>query len=86
MEAIGYFGAPMDPFQQQKDAGLTTAEAPIRSLTTQLAAVTDTLGAAGDKELTAALELFVLTALWGTHTVLVHPSPILRDRASSTRC
>lgn len=65
MEAIGYFGAPTDPFQQQKDAGLTSAEAPIRSLTTQLEAVADTLGAAGDKELTAALELFVLTALWG---------------------
>lgn len=85
MEAIGYFGAPIDPFQQQKDAGLTSAEAPMRSLATQLAAVADTLGAAGDKELTAAFELFVLTALWGTHALPVQPSPILCHPASPTR-
>eukprot|EP00238_Polyblepharides_amylifera_P000280 CAMPEP_0196574172 /NCGR_PEP_ID=MMETSP1081-20130531/3944_1 /TAXON_ID=36882 /ORGANISM="Pyramimonas amylifera, Strain CCMP720" /LENGTH=447 /DNA_ID=CAMNT_0041892117 /DNA_START=238 /DNA_END=1581 /DNA_ORIENTATION=- len=68
MEAVEYFESGIDPFQLQKDAGLTSAEAPIRSLTAQLAAATsspDRLTDQTDEEAAAMLELFVVTALWG---------------------
>jgi hypothetical protein len=68
MEAIGYFENNADPFQQAKDLGLTSAEDPIRSLTTQLATVADTFETMSGKDWSATMELFVLTALWGAPT------------------
>eukprot|EP00242_Pyramimonas_sp_CCMP2087_P018154 CAMPEP_0198224754 /NCGR_PEP_ID=MMETSP1445-20131203/98209_1 /TAXON_ID=36898 /ORGANISM="Pyramimonas sp., Strain CCMP2087" /LENGTH=151 /DNA_ID=CAMNT_0043904031 /DNA_START=162 /DNA_END=614 /DNA_ORIENTATION=- len=65
IEAIGYFETLVDPFQAQKDLGLTSARAPIESLTAQLQAVAPAFDAMTDKEVEASLELFVLTALWG---------------------
>ena len=40
----------MDPFQDQKDLGLTSARAPIESLTAQLQTVVPTFGNMDDKQ------------------------------------
>eukprot|EP00240_Pyramimonas_obovata_P005265 CAMPEP_0118928244 /NCGR_PEP_ID=MMETSP1169-20130426/5534_1 /TAXON_ID=36882 /ORGANISM="Pyramimonas obovata, Strain CCMP722" /LENGTH=393 /DNA_ID=CAMNT_0006870169 /DNA_START=269 /DNA_END=1450 /DNA_ORIENTATION=- len=65
IEAIGYFENKVDPFQDQKDLGLTSARTPIEALTAQLQTVVPTFGDMDDKQMADTLELFVLTALWG---------------------
>eukprot|EP00241_Pyramimonas_parkeae_P016540 CAMPEP_0114299282 /NCGR_PEP_ID=MMETSP0059-20121206/12887_1 /TAXON_ID=36894 /ORGANISM="Pyramimonas parkeae, Strain CCMP726" /LENGTH=449 /DNA_ID=CAMNT_0001421737 /DNA_START=77 /DNA_END=1426 /DNA_ORIENTATION=- len=65
LEAISYFETKEDPFQQQKDMGLTSAAVPIQALTSQLAGMSAGFKRASAEETVASLDLFVLTALWG---------------------
>ena len=50
MEAISYFENKVDPFQDQKDLGLTSARGPIEALTAQLQALAPTFGDMDDKQ------------------------------------
>lgn len=71
MAAIGYFShEPMDPFQMQKDLGLSSA---ISSIETLAARVNDSVRSASHRSskddtiasTSANLKKFILTSLWG---------------------
>ncbi|KAI0563205.1 Protein-glutamate O-methyltransferase [Gracilaria domingensis] len=66
MTAIDYFRAPVDPFQLQKDLGLTSA---VESISMLAVRVNDVLAASppqlSDPEHLSHFQSFVLTSLWG---------------------